>query len=91
VAFYFVKGKTLFFSHGDNQYGLARKCHVITDVEAGNLLEILKQIIDVNWLLMVTSPVTSGGNDDARTEGQGVRLSVFVNANTFPKPPRSLT
>jgi hypothetical protein len=90
VAFYFVKGKTLFLFHGDNQYGLARNCHVMHDVEAGELPERLKQIIDVNWLLTVTSPIAGGGHD-TRTKGQGVKLSLFVNANTLPKPPRSST
>jgi hypothetical protein len=86
VDFYFVKGKKVFLFHGENQYGLACKCHVINNIEAGKLAESLKQVIDAKWLLIVTSGVADA-REYTRTEGQGIKLSVSVDANTFPKPP----
>jgi hypothetical protein len=90
VAFYFVKGKKVFLFHGENQYGLACKCHVMNNIEAGQLAESLKQVFDAKWLLIVTSGVAGAGEYTPRREGQGISMPVFFDANTFPRPPESV-
>jgi hypothetical protein len=86
VAFYLLKGKKLFLFHGEkDSYSLPRNCHVFNNIEPNAIQDVLNKVIDVQWLLMVTSG-TPSRNQYTAEPGHGVRLQFFVHANTLPKP-----
>ena len=89
VAFYFTKGKKLFFFYGKDN-GLADQCHVFRDVSATKIYETLNAFVrfDLKWLLMVTSPQSAGGQfDTSGIKTPGNQFAFFCDANTFPKTP----
>lgn len=89
AAFYFVKARKLFFFHGDN-YGLANKCTVFTDVAPTSIYDVLNSFvrIDLKWLVTITSPRDGRPyeKDPPGIETPGSQISFMVEANTFPKP-----
>lgn len=94
VAFYFVRGKTLFVFWGNNDNGLADKCYPIRDIEPNDIKGQLDHMFreDWQWLVLVTSsrptqvdfPSLHGG----KSASGGAKLGMFVEANTLPKPIR---
>ncbi|MCX7306422.1 MAG: hypothetical protein NTZ72_00075, partial [Afipia sp.] len=92
TAFYYVKARKLFFFYGDN-YGLANKCNVFTNVEPMRIHEVLNAFlrVDLKWLVTVTSPRDGGPYDKNRSDIKtpGSKMAFMVNANTFPKPSPS--
>jgi hypothetical protein len=95
VAFYFVRGKTLFLFWGDNNNGLANKCYPIRNIEANEIKRQLDHMFreDWRWLALVTSSRPSqvaalSGLHGGEPKARGAKFSVFVEANTLPKPPR---
>jgi hypothetical protein len=88
VAFYFTKAKKLFFFHGA-PYGLADRCQVFRDVSAYAIFDTLNGFVgaDLKWLLLITSPQSSGAYRPApNIKTPGVQLAWFTEANTFPAP-----
>ena len=89
TAFYYVKARKLFFFSGEN-YGLANKCNVFTDVEPTRIHEVLNAFLhaDLRWLVTITSPRDGGPYDKNRPEIKtpGSQIAFMVDANTFPKP-----
>ncbi len=93
VAFYFSKSKKLFFFYG-LAYGLADQCHVFRDVPATAIYDTLNSFVraDLKWLLLITSPRSSGPYMPApHIKTPGVQLSWFTEANTLPSPPAGPT
>jgi hypothetical protein len=94
VAFYFVRSKALFIYYGE-PHGLANKCRVLQSVEAGNVQDALNNLfgVDLGCLALVTSAPNiqslSPLVKNATIERKGIGLSIFVNANTFPKTDRA--
>ena len=92
VAFYFTKARKLFFYYG-LPYGLADQCQVFRDVPATAIYDTLNSFVgtDLKWLLLITSPQSSGGYVDNPTiKTPGVQFSWFTEANTLPPPPQPL-
>ena len=86
VAFYFTSAKKLFFFYG-LPYCLADQCQVFRDVPATAIYETLNSFVraDLKWLLLITSPRSSGPYvPAANIKTPGVQFSFFTEANTFP-------
>lgn len=90
VAFYFPKSKTLFVYYGEPN-GLACSCRVIHSVDAGCIKSELDHLFgaDFGWLALVTSvpgvDLIAPSSLGLGNQRDGVRASLFVEANTFPK------
>lgn len=89
VAFYFTKARKLFFFFGKPN-SLPNQCQVFPDVPATKIADTLNAFcnFDAKWLLLITSPhpAMSGQFDTSTIKEPGNRLSIFIDANTFPKP-----
>lgn len=86
VAYYFTRARKLFFFYGQTN-GLADRCKVFCDVPASAISGTLNDFIgtDLKWLLLVTSPTSSGPYHPAPDiKAPGVQLAFFTEANTFP-------
>ena len=86
VAFYYVKAKKLFFFCG-RDHGLPTLCKVFDGVPATEIHEVLNKFLgaDLRWLVTITTPRSSGPYRENILATPGSQLSIFVNANTFPK------
>lgn len=91
AGFYMLGGKKLFLFYGEKN-GPADKCVIFNNVEPDEIAPRLNRTLGVNmyWLLMITSPQGSEQQTSLRTETSvegpnGIGISFFCHANTFPK------
>jgi hypothetical protein len=89
LAYYYVRSRTLFLYFG-NPHGLADRCQIINGVEPSKIKETLDKLfgMDLGWLALVTSSTPHGQPSIRSKQTQGLALSIFVDANTFPPSPK---